>query len=87
MIGDQINIIFQLLRRKGMEHTFSNRNPFAVVFTVINPTLCLVINMGSTTTELQATNMVCWKGVDGPRSILDMNHVAGCIVETWALVQ
>jgi hypothetical protein len=55
-----------------MEHTFSNRNPFAVVFTIINPTLCLLINMGSTTTELQATNMVCWKGTDGPRSILDM---------------
>jgi hypothetical protein len=92
MIGGQMcvkqtNIFFQLVERKGMKLTFSNRNPFAVVFTIINPMLCLLITMGSTTTELQATSMARWKGVeDVPSSILDMNPVAGCIMDPYPVV-
>lgn len=78
-------IISQLVERKGTELAFS-KNPFAVVTTIINPELCLLIKIGSTTTMLRVTGMALWKAIDGPSSILGQNPMAGCHVNPCAVV-
>jgi hypothetical protein len=92
MIRDQMHveepIISQLVERKGTELAFSKTNPFAVVTTIINPELCLLIKIGSTTTMLRVTGMaLLWKGIkDGPSSILGQNPMTGCHVNPCAVV-
>jgi hypothetical protein len=82
MIRDQMHfkgpIISQVVERKATELAFSKMNPSAVVTIIINPELCLLIKICSTTTMLRVTGMALWKGIeDGPSSILGQNPMAG----------
>lgn len=83
MIRDQMHvdgpIISQLVERKVTELAFSTANPCAVVTTIINLELRLLIKIGSTTTMLRVSGMALWKRIeDGPSSMLGQNHMPGC---------